>query len=409
MKRAGRALGSGKLVKVARGNGDHAWLLDWRGSDGTRRRKYLGQDRRNAERQRIEIVRQRDLELAGLATIEGQSRDLHDVAEHYLQDMGTRCKPRHVLQVRQRLDRVIAQVQAPRVRDLKVYHLTLYRTSRLAAGGAPRTVNHEVGTLRAMLNWSVRAGLIVENPIQAIRPLPIRSDGVRHQRRALSEEEIARFLAAAREDDAVVGAYFLAEKSIQGGSKGSEWEQRPRTPRIPQFPLWLSFLVTGARYFEMTRVRWADVDLTTSTMTLRADTTKNGKRRDIPLPENLVREIVALRPVHERVLGRPLTSQDFVFLGPEGGVWQRASANTLILFRRILERAGIERVNDQKEHLDLHALRHSCATRLANGGVPITHTQKLLGHSTIELTAKYYTHIGVDDLRSALEKVAVLR
>jgi len=33
----------------------------------------------------------------------------------------------------------------------------------------------------------------------------------------------------------------------------------------------------------------------------------------------------------------------------------------------------------------------------------------LLGQSTIELTAKYHTHIGVNNLRSALQKVAALR
>ncbi len=408
MKRAGRALGSGKLIKATRANGQSAWLLDWRGADGTRRRKFLGQDKRNAERQRNEIMSQRDLELAGLASIEGQSRELRDVAEYYLRDLGGNCTARHVLEVRRRIERLIGEVKAPRVRDLKIYHLTEYRTQRLAAGAAPRTVNHQIGSLKAMLSWAVGAGLIAENPVHALEPLYVGEEGRRHVRRAMTEEEIARFLGAARDDDAKMAAYFAAEATIKSGTKGRDWCARTRTRRIPQYALWLSFLETGARFFELTRVCWADLDTTGRTITLRSKNTKNRRQRLVPLHDSHLAEIQALRPIQEAVLGRTLTGEDLVFLAPEGGPWQRCSKNTLILFRRVLKLAGIDAKNARDEHLDLHALRHTCGTRLSNLHVPITHTQKLLGHATIELTAKYYTHIAVDDLRRELDRIQPL-
>jgi hypothetical protein len=35
--------------------------------------------------------------------------------------------------------------------------------------------------------------------------------------------------------------------------------------------------------------------------------------------------------------------------------------------------------------------------------VPITTTQRILGHSTVEMTAKHYTDVGLDEMRAAVE------
>ena len=50
-------------------------------------------------------------------------------------------------------------------------------------------------------------------------------------------------------------------------------------------------------------------------------------------------------------------------------------------------------------------LWHSAATRFARAGVPIVQTQKLLGHASIEMTARVYTHLDLRDLRSAMDAV----
>jgi site-specific recombinase XerD len=50
-----------------------------------------------------------------------------------------------------------------------------------------------------------------------------------------------------------------------------------------------------------------------------------------------------------------------------------------------------------------HALRGSAATSLARRGVSMAVTQRLLGHKTVELTAKQYTRLEVEDVRAAIE------
>jgi integrase len=91
---------------------------------------------------------------------------------------------------------------------------------------------------------------------------------------------------------------------------------------------------------------------------------------------------------------------------PAGGAWPADSKRALVQHERIPKRAAIDRRNAQGEVVDLHALRHTAATRYATSGVPITFVQKLLGHSTIELTARYYTHLDVEDVRRALERAS---
>ena len=83
-------------------------------------------------------------------------------------------------------------------------------------------------------------------------------------------------------------------------------------------------------------------------------------------------------------------------------------------FRGIMERAGIAgRILRQREEnsagrtqssLSFHSLRHSFNSALANAGVAQELRQKLTGHASAAMNAKY-THHELDALRAA---VAVL-
>ena len=40
---------------------------------------------------------------------------------------------------------------------------------------------------------------------------------------------------------------------------------------------------------------------------------------------------------------------------------------------------------------------------MARNGVPLVVAQRVLGHAAPEMTARVYTHLGVEDLRAAVE------
>ena len=57
------------------------------------------------------------------------------------------------------------------------------------------------------------------------------------------------------------------------------------------------------------------------------------------------------------------------------------------------------------KHVKFHSLRHTYATRLFEKGVQLKTVQKLLGHSSIEITADIYTHVMDSEKISAVQKL----
>ncbi len=57
-----------------------------------------------------------------------------------------------------------------------------------------------------------------------------------------------------------------------------------------------------------------------------------------------------------------------------------------------------------KDKLTPHSFRHACATEMLKGGASIRHIQVMLGHNDIS-TTMIYTKLGVDELRTELDKI----
>jgi len=59
---------------------------------------------------------------------------------------------------------------------------------------------------------------------------------------------------------------------------------------------------------------------------------------------------------------------------------------------------GLEKDNE----FCIHALRHTCASRLVNAGVDLYVVKELLGHSSIQITERY-AHLNPVKLVQAME------
>lgn len=245
--------------------------------------------------------------------------------------------------------------------------------------------------LNAALRWAVECELIAANPLQHLRRLPEHAEHRRYRRRALAEDEIRKFIAASDRDDASWDEFLF--------------DRRGSATRIPQTPLWIAFLETGARWGELSKAMWGDVDLAKGTLVLRAENTKSKRQRAVPLRTGLVERLRGLQAIQTEILRRLPTVTDRVCLTPDASVWPWHTANIMRVFDRVLEAAAIKKIDVEGRKLDVHALRHTAGTRMARAGVPVAHAQTLLGHSDPKTTMAVYTHLGVDDLRASIDSL----
>lgn len=87
---------------------------------------------------------------------------------------------------------------------------------------------------------------------------------------------------------------------------------------------------------------------------------------------------------------------DLVFPAKTGNIMDKS--NLIRSYRRFLETIGVE-------YKEFHTLRRTFCTQLAKEGVPLAVASRLMGHDSIETTAKYYTHITDDEKEEAIKKI----
>jgi integrase/recombinase XerD len=64
---------------------------------------------------------------------------------------------------------------------------------------------------------------------------------------------------------------------------------------------------------------------------------------------------------------------------------------------------GYARAANLQENVTPHTLRHSFATHMLRGGMPLRHVQEMLGHANIS-TTHVYTHLNTEHVREVYEK-----
>jgi len=70
------------------------------------------------------------------------------------------------------------------------------------------------------------------------------------------------------------------------------------------------------------------------------------------------------------------------------------------MYAMITKYVKFANIDTTGRHHGMHSLRHSAASRMLNGGVPLNIVSETLGHSSMEVTEKYLK-ISIEQLRSA--------
>jgi integrase/recombinase XerD len=367
------------------------WRVWYRAADGRRRWVKGFVDRAESVRLGATLeaeARKERYGLAGAGERTARQQALRPIAEHiedYRRDVLSRGgTARHAKHVAGALTRLLTDASAPTLATLALDRVQA-ALGRLRAVRSARTANHALGAFRAFVRWLADAGRLVEVPrgLGRLKPYP-QGDDHRRIRRALSEEELDRLLAATEAGPEVVTR--RTPRSAPGRHPTGKLTGPDRAI------LYHLAMATGFRAAELASLTPESFQLSgdSPTITVRACYSKRGKRsgRDDVQPirrdvAELLQGWLAGREPHKPVLAVP--------------------EKTAELLRADLERAGIPYRDEKGRVVDFHALRHSYITMLVRRGVNPKLVQKLARHSTITLTLDRYTSVDDAEVRDALE------
>lgn len=178
-------------------------------------------------------------------------------------------------------------------------------------------------------------------------------------------------------------------------------------------------LTTGIRIGELCGLKWEHVDLENGVIKIRQtlqrlmkledDGQKNKTKiyigtpkssastRDIPIGDDILEAFQKHQNYMCKLFGeKSITSDKFVVTNSCNRSTEPKSIQKY--FKNILEYSGIETAN-------LHALRHTFATRALEAGVDFKTLSVLLGHSDISVTMNRYAHVLDEPKREAMENI----
>ena len=252
--------------------------------------------------------------------------------------------------------------------DIDANDISRYQRERLKDKAAPKTINLEVGTIRGIL----RRHRLWANLQPDVRMFPAPDD----VGKALSLEDEKKLLDACAES-----------------------RSRSLLPAV------LLALNTGMRYSELRLLRWNQADLERRTVRVGKSKTEAGTGRVIPLNDRATK---ILKFWADQFPKRE--EEHFIFpserYGAGGNKFEtvvydidptRAIKSWKESWESVKEDTGVT--------IRFHDLRHTCVTRMLEGGVPLSVVASILGWSpaTTARMAKRYGHIGQVALRQAVE------
>jgi len=249
--------------------------------------------------------------------------------------------------------------------------LRTYLVHLADAAKAPRTIARRASALRRYFAWTTRTGLTAADPSLSLRA----PRGAGRLPRILHDDQLQHLLEPSPR---VAGTAPAPAADRQPASEA----RRRRDDAVVEV-----LYGSGLRVAELCGLRTDDLDLDRGRATVWG---KGAKQRVVPLSEP---SVVALRrwlSDGRSLLAGPATPPGIVFVN------QRGKALSPRDVRRILDRRSPVPTHP-------HALRHTFATHLLDGGADLRTVQELLGHEDLS-TTQIYTHVSRERLRQVFEQ-----
>jgi integrase len=333
---------------------------------GKRRRKTVyGTTKKEVQ----DKLRQLATEVAAGRPLEAQKLTLGEYLDRWLRTIKQSVAPsthdRYKSTVTHQLKPFLGGVRLTRIEPVHVEQLYVTLAEK---GCSPRSIQLAGITLGAALSHAVQIRLLPFNPARGIDKPRV----PKAEMRVWDSSQASKFLKSAQ-PDRLHAMYVVA-------------------------------IAGGLRQGELFALRWPDVDLDGSCLTVqrsleelrgkvRPKEPKSGKGRRVDLPLFAVN---ALRDHRAAMLAEGNIASS-VFCAPCGG-WLRKGNVYRRSFCPLVESAGVPKIR-------FHDMRHTCATLLLLAGENVKVVSERLGHANIKITLDTYAHVLPTMQKAAADKM----
>ena len=235
---------------------------------------------------------------------------------------------------------------------------------------SPKSIKNEMSLLSSAYKAAIRSGLLRKNPCEyAVIPKQVKPDID-----TLTNETIKDFIAAL--DNTVIDFKVMCELALFCGMRRSEILGLLKTD-----------IYDNAVHINKVRMHFNKQDIIQTPKTKSSD-------RVLSVPEFILEDI---KKMQEEQKSRPRQSEYLIqnlWGDPPSSYWVDKRMSELI-------------EQNDLPHITMHGLRHSYTSMLINEGIPIAEVSSELGHSSIDITLRTYTHL-FKDVSTASKEISKL-
>jgi integrase/recombinase XerC len=266
------------------------------------------------------------------------------------------------------LDSFLDHLSAQKIADvgaISIAHIRSWLANVQVKGGARTTLSRRATSIRLFTKWATKEGYLAKD-IGATLATP------------KAHRTLPEILTVA---DATTAMDSLATRVAEDESALSK-----RDCAILEV-----LYASGARVSELCGLDISDIDYSRNTIRVLG---KGAKERTIPLGLPAVK---ALEDWLKNGRSELLTDKSAaaVFLGARGKRIDQRTVRTVV-YEALSALEGAQRMGP-------HALRHSAATHLLEGGADLRTVQEILGHASLA-TTQIYTHVSTERLNKAFKQ-----
>lgn len=270
----------------------------------------------------------------------------------------------------------------PSLKQISVQMLRDWLASLHESHISRTTLARRISAVKNFFAWALKHDLVDEDP--ALRLAAPKKE--RRLPHVLQPSQIDRLLGDSTSRGPVETQEELAESDVQENSERPNPKAVATTARDRVIAELL--YASGLRISELVALDVADIDFERRTLKVVG---KGNKERMVPFGKPAERVIVDWIRSHRRVLASE-SAQDALLVGVRGGRLNVRQAREVIA-------TALRSLGDTSAS-GPHALRHTVATHLLDGGADLRAVQEFLGHASLA-TTQLYTHVSVDRLRQS--------